>query len=133
MSQGMFNHCNPWTLQGYPHLNYPNVRSTSGGSAMVKRYGKKALQAWFDEPEVAKIDRIRRGRADPAWAETIRYLVQLGMAAAGNNEKQLGGDHAAKPTTKMRKRPAAVRQQRAAAKADDSKATTEELQEDCAA
>jgi hypothetical protein len=82
---------------------------------MVKRYGKRALQAWFDEPEVAKIDRIRRGRADPAWADTIRYLVQLGMAAAGSNEKK----H--------------KRQQRAAAGADDLKPATEELQEERAA
>ena len=52
-----------------------------------QQYGKRALQAWFSGAEVARIDRFRRGQDDPSWAEAIRDLVQLGLAATGSDEK----------------------------------------------
>jgi hypothetical protein len=42
---------------------------------------KKAIQAWFDGPEVAEIDRWRRAQDEiPALAEAMRILVKRGLA-----------------------------------------------------
>jgi hypothetical protein len=57
-------------------------------SSMSQQGGKRALQAWFSQSEVARIDRFRREQDDPSWAKAIRDLVQLGLAATGNDEKQ---------------------------------------------
>jgi hypothetical protein len=50
---------------------------------------KRAIQAWFDGPEVAQIDRWRRDQDEiPSIAEAMRTLVKRGLAAAGSDEKQ---------------------------------------------
>jgi hypothetical protein len=51
--------------------------------------GKRAIQAWFDGPEVAAINKYRRDQDEiPAWAEAIRELVKRGLAASRKDEKR---------------------------------------------
>jgi hypothetical protein len=50
---------------------------------------KKAIQAWFDGPEVAQIDKWRRQQNEiPPLAEAMRVLVRRGLAATGSEEDQ---------------------------------------------
>lgn len=50
---------------------------------------KRAIQAWFNGPEVAEIDRWRRQQSEiPALAEAMRVLVRRGLAVSESNEEQ---------------------------------------------
>lgn len=43
---------------------------------------KKAIQAWFNGPEVAEIDRWRRAQDEiPSLADAMRQLVRRGIKA----------------------------------------------------
>jgi hypothetical protein len=55
---------------------------------MSQQRVKKAIQAWFDGPEVAEIDEWRRQQSEiPPLAEAMRVLVKRGLAAT-EGEKQ---------------------------------------------
>src|SRR5690242_12377411 len=64
-----------------------NVRAKE--HAMSQQHAKKAIQAWFDGPEVAEIDRWRREQIEiPPLAEAMRVLVRRGLAASDTDEEQ---------------------------------------------
>jgi hypothetical protein len=57
--------------------------------AMSQQRVKKAIQAWFDGPEVAEIDQWRRRQNEiPPLAEAMRVLVKHGLAANESDEKR---------------------------------------------
>lgn len=57
---------------------------------------KKPLQAWFDAPELALIDRWRREQpVIPSIADAMRTLVRRGLAATSDDGE----------TAKRRKKP----------------------------
>ena len=46
---------------------------------------KKAIQAWFDRPEVEEIDNWRRAQPEiPNLAEAMRVLVKRGLAVSAS-------------------------------------------------
>ena len=56
---------------------------------MSQQRVKKAIQAWFDGPEVAEIDRWRRQQDEiPPLAEAMRVLVRRGLAATEDERGQ---------------------------------------------
>jgi hypothetical protein len=52
---------------------------------MPQQRVKKAIQAWFDGPEVAEIDQWRRQQDEiPNLAEAMRVLVKRGLAVSAS-------------------------------------------------
>jgi hypothetical protein len=52
---------------------------------------RRAMQAWFDGPEVAEIDKFRRKQQEIlSIAETLRLLVKRGLAASGKRDEEQG-------------------------------------------
>jgi hypothetical protein len=55
---------------------------------MQREKKAKAYQAWFDEPDISKIERWRREQpVIPSIADAMRTLVKLGLATTESDEK----------------------------------------------
>jgi len=53
-----------------------------------QQHGKRAFQAWFDKPEIERIDCWRRQQdVIPTIAEAMRELVKRGLAATASEAK----------------------------------------------
>jgi hypothetical protein len=50
---------------------------------------KRAVQAWFDGPEIARIDEWRRKQPEvPTWSAAMRELAARGLDAIAKEEEQ---------------------------------------------